>query len=59
MLEETNADFTMLFRDLGELPLDRLDKPCATTNWALAKLATHKEYSNFLERYRSLLKKSS
>uniref|UniRef100_A0A1B6D888 Selenoprotein O n=1 Tax=Clastoptera arizonana TaxID=38151 RepID=A0A1B6D888_9HEMI len=55
MLEDTKADFTMSFRELSEVQLENLDKPCKATNWALSKLATHKDYANFLKLYRSFL----
>lgn len=55
IMEETKADFTMVFRQLSEVDLKHLQKPCSA-NWALAAVAKHKEYEQFLEIYTYALK---
>lgn len=57
IMEETGADFTMLFRQLSEINLKHLQKPCSA-NWALVTIAKHKEYEQFLEMYTNALKES-
>lgn len=54
-MEETKPDFTMVFRQLSEVDLKHLQKPCSA-NWAVATIAKHKEYEQFLEMYTNALK---
>uniref|UniRef100_A0A1B6LBT6 Selenoprotein O n=2 Tax=Graphocephala atropunctata TaxID=36148 RepID=A0A1B6LBT6_9HEMI len=58
MLEETKSDFTMSFRDLSEIKLDREKTPCPGTHWALANLAQHAEYPRFISLYTDKLKEA-
>lgn len=55
IMEETTADFTMLFRQLSEIDFEHLQKPCPA-NWALATITKHNEYEQFLEMYMNALK---
>lgn len=54
-MEDTKADFTMVFRQLSEVDLKHLQKPCSA-NWALATIAKHIEYEQFVEMYTIVLK---
>lgn len=54
-MEETTADFTMVFRQLSEIDSKHLEKPCPA-NWALATIAKHNEYEQFFEMYTNALK---
>lgn len=56
MLEETKADFTMSFRELSEAELENVERPCPGTHWALATLAKHSKYPEFLTSYKDKLK---
>ncbi|KAL1132579.1 hypothetical protein AAG570_010531 [Ranatra chinensis] len=50
LLEDTRADFVMTFREMGETPLNGLKKPCCDL-WALKRLASHPEFSKFVDIY--------
>ncbi|XP_024086355.1 uncharacterized protein LOC106664540 isoform X2 [Cimex lectularius] len=54
MLEETQADFVMTFRELSEYPIDKLKKPAASL-WALQQLSRHASYPKFIEMYQKRL----
>ncbi|XP_054275655.1 protein adenylyltransferase SelO, mitochondrial-like [Macrosteles quadrilineatus] len=58
MLEETKADFTMSYRDLSEIELDQMDKPCPGQYWALATVAQHDAYPRFVSAYKEKLKET-
>ncbi|KDR11508.1 uncharacterized protein LOC110837010 [Zootermopsis nevadensis] len=52
MMEETRADFTMTFRQLGEISLTDLGNPQALKSyWSLKKLSSHDNYPAFVEAY--------
>jgi uncharacterized protein YdiU (UPF0061 family) len=52
MMEETTADFTLTFRQLGEISLTDLENPEALNNyWSLKMLSGHKSYPAFIEAY--------
>jgi uncharacterized protein YdiU (UPF0061 family) len=52
MMEETGADFTMTFRQLGEISLTDLKNPETLENyWSLKRLSGHKSYTAFVEAY--------
>lgn len=55
VMEETKADFTMVFRELSELAGEGLEQPCPASQWALATLAKHDKYRQFLASYREKL----
>ncbi|RZF42571.1 hypothetical protein LSTR_LSTR001366 [Laodelphax striatellus] len=50
MMEGTRTDFTMLFRQMSETPMEQLRQP-KTCNWAVHKLATHSNYQKFYKEY--------
>jgi uncharacterized protein YdiU (UPF0061 family) len=52
LMEETGADFTMTFRQLGEISLTDLRNPEALNKyWSLKKLSGHESYPEFIEAY--------
>jgi hypothetical protein len=51
-MEETGADFTMTFRQLGEISLADISNPQILNKyWSLKKLSSHEQYSAFTEAY--------
>ncbi|KAG8233427.1 hypothetical protein J437_LFUL013421 [Ladona fulva] len=56
MMEETQSDFTMTFRQLGEEDLNNLyPEKLPDHLWALKKLSEHRNYQSFLDAYRERL----
>lgn len=57
MMEQTGADFTMTFRELGDNTLSDLKNPKILTKngWSLPKLATHRNYEEFIKTYGTYL----
>jgi uncharacterized protein YdiU (UPF0061 family) len=52
LMEETGADFTQTFRQLGEISVADLSNPEALNKyWSLKKLSNHADYSAFTEAY--------
>jgi uncharacterized protein YdiU (UPF0061 family) len=52
LMEETGADFTQTFRQLGEISLTDLTNPEALNKyWSLKKLSSHVDYPAFTEVY--------
>ncbi|XP_068086763.1 protein adenylyltransferase SelO isoform X2 [Anabrus simplex] len=52
LMELTETDFTMVFRQLGEVSLEELVDPEATKGlWALEKLQSHKDFEDFVMAY--------
>ena len=52
IMEESGADFTQTFRQLGEISLTDLRNPEALNNyWSLKKLSSHVNYPAFTEAY--------
>ena len=52
IMEESGADFTQTFRQLGEISLTDLRNPEALNNyWSLKKLSSHVGYPAFTEAY--------
>jgi len=52
IMEESGADFTQTFRQLGEISLTDLRNPEALNNyWSLKKLSSHVDYPAFTEAY--------
>lgn len=57
LMQQTGADFTMTFRQLGELSVDKMfNDVIPDSKWALKMLSTHKYFSKWLESYRLRLK---
>lgn len=56
MMDETNSDYTMTFRQLSENNLADLNKPKSCL-WALHTLSKHRDYPKFIEKYDKALKK--
>ncbi|XP_063396227.1 protein adenylyltransferase SelO, mitochondrial-like [Mytilus trossulus] len=53
MMSDTKSDFTMTFRQLGELPIDKLnDYGITKFYWALNKLSKHKWYTEWISMYK-------
>lgn len=48
MMEETNSDFTMTFRQLSELSAQQLQNKSFDQAWALEELSSHKLFSDWL-----------
>ncbi|XP_047121431.1 protein adenylyltransferase SelO-like [Schistocerca piceifrons] len=58
IMAETRADFTMTFRQFGEIDLtDITDKSKLDTLWSLEKLSGHRLFEDFIELYRNRVKK--
>ena len=59
-MQETEADFTMTFRQLGDLPLmSSADIPVVDdTLWALKQLNTHRMFPHWLKLYKNRLHKN-
>ncbi|KAJ9576211.1 hypothetical protein L9F63_006944 [Diploptera punctata] len=57
MMEQTEADFTMTFRELGDIPLESLKnvETLRKHGWSLPKLASHRNYVEFIEMYQKRL----
>ncbi|XP_060920536.1 protein adenylyltransferase SelO, mitochondrial-like [Labrus mixtus] len=51
MMEETQSDFTMTFRQLSELSAKRLHNRNFTQMWALEDLSSHALFSDWLSSY--------
>jgi uncharacterized protein YdiU (UPF0061 family) len=52
LMEETGADFTMTFRQLGEISLADISNPQILNKyWSLKRLSSHEQYSAFIEAY--------
>jgi uncharacterized protein YdiU (UPF0061 family) len=52
MMEETGADFTMTFRQLGEISLTDLgNREAPNSYWSLKRLSGHESYPAFIEAY--------
>jgi uncharacterized protein YdiU (UPF0061 family) len=52
IMEESVADFTQTFRQLGEIPLTDLRNPEALNTYlSLMKLSSHVDYPAFTEAY--------
>ena len=58
-MQETKADFTMTFRQLGELPLLRGNDSLVIPDhlWALQQLKTHRRIHHWLNLYKQRLLK--
>ncbi|XP_075221021.1 protein nucleotidyltransferase YdiU-like [Lycorma delicatula] len=56
MMKDTDADFTMTFRQLSENRLSDLNKPKSCL-WALYRLSKHENYPTFIEKYNEVLEK--
>lgn len=53
MMEETRSDFSMTFRQLGDVRIDQLNDHSIIKNyWALDKLSTHEWYHHWVALYR-------
>ncbi|XP_049839326.1 protein adenylyltransferase SelO-like isoform X1 [Schistocerca gregaria] len=53
MMEETGADFTMTFRQFGEIELADMTDPTKLANlWSLQRLSSHNAYERFVELYK-------
>lgn len=53
MMEDRKSDFTMTFRQLGELSLENLDsKIISKSAWALRHLSSHDWYNRWIKAYR-------
>ncbi|CAC5386865.1 Protein adenylyltransferase SelO, mitochondrial,Protein adenylyltransferase SelO-1, mitochondrial,Protein adenylyltransferase SelO [Mytilus coruscus] len=53
MMSDTKSDFTMTFRQLGELPIDKMnDYGITRFYWALKKLSKHKWYTEWISMYK-------
>lgn len=52
LMEETGADFTMTFRQLGEISLADIRNPQILNEyWSLKRLSSHEQYPAFTEAY--------
>ncbi|TDG97460.1 hypothetical protein EPR50_G00226400 [Perca flavescens] len=51
MMEDTKSDFTMVFRQLSEVPAQQLHKRNFTQMWAFENLSSHKLFSDWLSKY--------
>ncbi|XP_034718498.1 protein adenylyltransferase SelO-like isoform X3 [Etheostoma cragini] len=51
MMEDTKSDFTMIFRQLSEVPAQQLHNRNFTQMWALEDLSSHKLFSDWLSKY--------
>ncbi|KAM7369696.1 hypothetical protein PAMP_011000 [Pampus punctatissimus] len=51
MMEDTQADFTMTFRQLSEASAEQLHNRDFTQMWALEELSSHKLFSDWLNMY--------
>ncbi|TMS09064.1 UPF0061 protein [Larimichthys crocea] len=51
MMEDTQSDFTMTFRQLGEVSAQRLHNGNFTQMWALEDLSSHRLFSDWLSMY--------
>ena len=57
LMRRTRSDFTMSFRQLGEVDLDDLMRGViGPSQWALAQLKTNSKFGSFLEKYRTRLR---
>ncbi|XP_022204993.2 protein adenylyltransferase SelO isoform X1 [Nilaparvata lugens] len=54
MMIDTRTDFTMLFRQIGETPLEQLRQP-KSCSWAVHRLAAHASYQQFYKQYSNKL----
>lgn len=58
IMAETRADFTMTFRQLGEIDLaDITDRSKLDRLWSLQKLSSHRLFDDFVELYKDRVKK--
>lgn len=56
MMEDTKADFTMTFRQLGDVPINDLDtKAINTSHWALLDLQKHPKFVQWKTAYHKVL----
>lgn len=51
MMEDTESDFTMTFRELSEVSAKQLLNKNFTQMWALDDLSHHKHFSDWLNKY--------
>ncbi|XP_068604379.1 protein adenylyltransferase SelO-like [Brachionichthys hirsutus] len=51
MMEETQSDFTMTFRQLSEVSLEQLHRKNVTQMWALEDLSSHLLFADWLRTY--------
>ncbi|XP_053198546.1 protein adenylyltransferase SelO-like isoform X2 [Scomber japonicus] len=51
MMEDTQSDFTMTFRQLSEASAEQLHNRDFTKMWALEDLSSHKHFSDWLNMY--------
>ncbi|XP_044033394.1 protein adenylyltransferase SelO-like isoform X3 [Siniperca chuatsi] len=51
MMEDTQSDFTMTFRQLGDVSAQQLHNRNFTQMWALEDLSSHKLFSDWLSMY--------
>ncbi|XP_073344544.1 protein adenylyltransferase SelO-like isoform X2 [Pagrus major] len=51
MMEDTQSDFTMTFRQLSEVSVEQLHNNNFTQTWALEDLSSHKLFSDWLDMY--------
>lgn len=51
MMEDTESDFTMTFRELSEVSANQLLNRNFTQMWALDDLSHHKHFSDWLNKY--------
>ncbi|XP_042254887.1 protein adenylyltransferase SelO-like [Thunnus maccoyii] len=51
MMEDTQSDFTMTFRQLSEASAEQLHNRDFTQMWALEDLSSHKQFSDWLNMY--------
>ncbi|XP_059182952.1 protein adenylyltransferase SelO-like [Centropristis striata] len=51
MMEDTQSDFTMTFRQLSEASAQQLQDRTFTQMWALEDLSSHKRFSDWLSMY--------
>ncbi|CAK6968564.1 protein adenylyltransferase SelO-like isoform X1 [Scomber scombrus] len=51
MMEDTQSDFTMTFRQLSEASAEQLHNRDFTKMWALEELSSHKHFSDWLNMY--------
>uniref|UniRef100_A0A669BTQ6 Selenoprotein O n=1 Tax=Oreochromis niloticus TaxID=8128 RepID=A0A669BTQ6_ORENI len=58
MMEDTESDFTMTFRELSEVSANQLLNRNFTQMWALDDLSHHKHFSDWLNKYLFRLKTS-
>ena len=58
MMEDTGADFTLTFRQLGDVAMKNLKNPDVLgQHWSLQRLAGHAKYNTFIDAYENRLKK--